>query len=603
VSSSTLGGDRSEGTLGRTLLALQTATLQLAGAASLAEAADTVLHRAAPTLGASSASLWLLNEEGGLEFTGGYTFDPSVPQRFAVVPADSDLPGPIVVRTGEPVFYHSLAERDRRWPRTAGTPSASEAMAVLPLDAGFGVVGCLAIGIADARPFTDDELLSFRALADHCAVALDRIRAREAEGATAELVQFLLSVSTELMGTLERSDVFRRLIDLVVPRLADWAAVYLPAGDLLERVAVRLSSAERHLEEKLVNRFPTRIDSDAPVAVAFRTGDVQVVRAIVGETLLASTDEPEFADIIGALRLSSAIALPIRAGDEIDGVVTLAFSSSTRVYDESLIAAATAVVARVAVALENARLYEDQRNTAITLARAVLPERLPELEGIGLGACYLPAHLRGVAVGGDWYDAFLAPDRGRLVVGVGDAAGHGLPAASAMAKLRNAARAFVARGADAGALLHQLSDLLNDSDASNQFATAVYATLDLDANAFRWSSAGHMVPVLLRDGVATHLVGEIGAPLGAITGDLTTNEFELRSDDLVVLYTDGVVEVRGEHLDDGLQRLLAAIAQAGVGSGAIRQGGLDGLCAGLVDIATAGNPREDDCCVLVIHVV
>ena len=99
---------------------------------------------------------------------------PSEVNRFASIPLGSDLPGPVVVSTREPVVYRSVAERNARWPELSSVPSAAEAAVVLPLEARDDVIGCLSVGFADDRDIDGDELAQLLTTADQCALALDR---------------------------------------------------------------------------------------------------------------------------------------------------------------------------------------------------------------------------------------------------------------------------------------------------------------------------------------------------------------------------------------------------------------------------------------------
>jgi serine phosphatase RsbU (regulator of sigma subunit) len=574
---------------------LQAGTLALAGAGTIADAADAVLRQAAPDVGASSASLWLLDRHAAaLEFAGGFSFDAAIPERFGLLPLDAEVPGPIVVRTGKELVYTSIIERDERWPELVGTPSRSEAMAVFPL-ATDEVFGCLALGFPEARDFTDEELAVLRFLADQCAVTFDRVRRREAEQATATLLEFVLDTSTALAGSLDVNEILERFAGLVVPTLADWCAVYLPSGDVLQREILQLAAGEEDLRTTLLHRHPVRIDSTAPLAVAFRTGDLQRVPELAPDVLTAAVPDPEYLEVMAALRVRSALAIPIRCANRVHSVVTLAFTRSARMYDERLVAAATSTAERVSLAIENAELYERERTAAVTLARAILPARLPDVAGYEIAACYLPMDEGPVGVGGDWYDAFQSGDLGKVVFGIGDIAGHGVVAASLMGKLRNGARAFAAIGAQPAELVGRLNRLLLDGDSEDPFVTTIYADLEPMTGHIRWASAGHPPPLVVRDGTAWFLDGSIVPPLGgAGSASGPDNETSLAHGDLLLLYTDGVIEVRGEDLALGFDRLASAAT-------AVEAHDLESYASNVIERATEGRRRRDDCCVLVLR--
>jgi serine phosphatase RsbU (regulator of sigma subunit) len=194
------------------------------------------------------------------------------------------------------------------------------------------------------------------------------------------------------------------------------------------------------------------------------------------------------------------------------------------------------------------------------------------------------------AVCGDWYDALDLGD-GLFLLGVGDAAGHGLIAASVMAELRNAARGLAAAGRSPGQLVGDLSALAGDVDPE-RFATVTYAQLDVARASLRWALAGHPPPLLVDGDGARYLDLESGPPLGLFTGRYPEVETALAEGDLVVLFTDGVVERRGEALDVGLERL--------------RQVALVGATRAVDDLADEivrelCQQHEDDCSIFVLR--
>jgi chemotaxis family two-component system sensor kinase Cph1 len=169
-----------------------------------------------------------------------------------------------------------------------------------------------------------------------------------------------------------------------------------------------------------------------------------------------------------------------------------------------------------------------------------------------LSAHYEPA--AGGRVGGDWYDAFLLPD-GRLAIALGDVAGHGVGTAGIMAQLRNALRAHLLEEADPASALTRLNSfaswLLPDA-----FATAIVACLDVNTGAATVACAGHPAPYVRRaGGSVTALAVSVSPPLGLTVPRAPSSEFVLGLGDSVVLYSDGLVERRGEDIDVGLIRL------------------------------------------------
>ncbi len=214
---------------------------------------------------------------------------------------------------------------------------------------------------------------------------------------------------------------------------------------------------------------------------------------------------------------------------------------------------------RAALAIRRAQLHEEEHRIAVELQRGLIPKRLPEVSGIALAASYDVAG-SSAQVGGDWYDAFAMPD-GRLGIVVGDVTGRGIRAASSMGQLRTLTRAFaLAQGdpRDPGEALTLLNRHQLEGGDEHLF-TIVYAIIDPGAEArSRGPNGGHPPPLLrTADGTCRYLEGGNGL-MGVEDQAYETHEAQTAAHDTVVLYTDGLIERRGESLDVGLDRLAAA---------------------------------------------
>jgi serine phosphatase RsbU (regulator of sigma subunit) len=211
---------------------------------------------------------------------------------------------------------------------------------------------------------------------------------------------------------------------------------------------------------------------------------------------------------------------------------------------------------------ENQELYAEQRTIAQTLQHALLPAELPHLDGIETSARYEPGE-EGVEIGGDWYDVIPLDDH-RLLTVVGDVSGRGLRAATTMASLRYAIHAYAAQGDPPATILSKLSGLLRVTTAS-QFATVLCAVLDVDTHEVTVASAGHLPLLLIGEGSGVYLTCAVGPPIGVQTGvTYAPTTVVVPAAATLLLFTDGLVERRGESIDDGLERLrAAALAQDG----------------------------------------
>ena len=544
----------------RSLELLHRMTTSLAGAVTSEEVASAIFDMSALELGAGSTGLWLRNEGAThLTLAGAMGFAGSTADSFMRIPLDADLPGAIVVRTAEPLTYSSVEERDRRWPLLRGVDSAVGATAIMPLVARGHTLGCLAFGFPDEREFGDGDLQFFGALAEHCALALDRARLFDDERVARETLEFLAEGTRIMVSAARPADVLGQLVQLAVPRLAPWCAVHVKSGDELTRVA--MEATDRGRAERL-------LPAEAPLS----DGHLAVVEAFT--TRRAAT-------------FDGGMSVPMIARGEILGVMTLGFREAEGRPGPQALYAVTGLAARAAVALDNAHRLEEERERSELLTQALLPSRLPEIPGFDFATRYVPS---SGAVCGDWYDA-LALGSGHFLLGVGDAAGHGLVAASAMAELRNAARGLAAAGRSPGQLLGDLSALAGDVDLE-RFATVTYAELDVDRSSLRWSLAGHPPPLIVEAGAARYLDLALGPPLGLSPNPYPEVETTMAPGDLIVLFTDGVVERRGEALDVGLERLRRVV--------------LDGRDRDVEEVADQivlqlCQGHEDDCCIFVLR--
>ncbi len=240
------------------------------------------------------------------------------------------------------------------------------------------------------------------------------------------------------------------------------------------------------------------------------------------------------------------------------GVLRLALApgNSFTAADRSLLQDAAD---RAALAIRRARLHEEEHRIAVELQRGLVPKRLPEVDGIAIAAHYQPAGALA-EVGGDWYDAF-ALSGGRIGVVVGDVAGKGIPAASTMGQLRSVTRAF-ALADDGGRSPGDVLTRLNRyqlAHGEQELFTVLYAIVDPGASTIAWASAGHLPPLVREDGESRYVTRGDGL-MGLEDIEYRTLERPILHGGLLVLFTDGLVERRGESLDVGLERLARATA-------------------------------------------
>jgi GAF domain-containing protein len=569
---------------------LRRLTAALGSAITSDEVAHAILQHGLRELGALAVSLWLTSDDGeALDYAGGAGAITEDVGRFVSLPLDADLPGTLVVSTREPVVYRSTTERNARWPDLEGVQSVTGTSAILPLVARDEVIGCLSVGFGAERDIDSREMAQLMTSADQCALAIDRARLLEREREARRTLEFLAEATRLMIGSLDPAVVLDQLLNHAVPLVADWCCVFVHEGGVLRRTAVKVADDEEFAARILNDAPAIPLTSNVPISSAWHTSNH--VHVPMPTDQLAHELYDELAPEVIVRGWHDLIACPIIARGNRVGVITFAFTTSDRRYDALLFAMASGLAARAGVALDVARRFERERTTAATLVAAVLPERLPRVDGWSIDARYLPA---GDAVCGDWYDVTSLPD-GQVLVGVGDAAGHGLTAATLMAELRNAARGLAFAGHRPTRLLDDLSALAA-LNAIDSFATGAYGRVDPTTGVSWWALAGHPPPLLIRSGESPEFVPmPTRPPLGIeCPGSVVLHDHrvDLRPGDTLVLYTDGLVERRRSTLDAGLARL-ETMASGPVADAVTLAGRLvDGLCTA---------DMEDDCSLLVVH--
>jgi PAS domain S-box-containing protein len=233
---------------------------------------------------------------------------------------------------------------------------------------------------------------------------------------------------------------------------------------------------------------------------------------------------------------------------------------------------------------------ERDRRIAATLQRALMPERLPSVVGVALAAHIAPGG-GGTRVGGDWYDAIALPG-GRLGIVVGDVAGHGIDAAARMGELRSVARAYALEGHGPVALVERMNGY-HAALGADLMTTMLFAIVEVDSGTMRFVNAGHPPPMIVGDGDGrTEILEGAGPPLGVMdTWRYEERQAQLTPGMTALLYTDGLIERRGERLDAGLERLRRGVAGGGLPEALIAQA-LE---------ATDADAADDDVTVVVVR--
>ncbi|MEU6072235.1 SpoIIE family protein phosphatase [Micromonospora sp. NPDC047074] len=241
----------------------------------------------------------------------------------------------------------------------------------------------------------------------------------------------------------------------------------------------------------------------------------------------------------------------------------------------------------VAAAVEAQRSFDEEHRIAVTLQRSLLPRRLPEINGLDLAVRYEPASAQ-TEVGGDFYELVVLD--GHLLLAIGDVAGHSLHAATVMAELRHAVRAYAVEGHPPGEILHRVNELMRTLLPA-ELATICLLLLHPPTGRIRLASAGHLPPVLSLDGKVEFV--QHSAPLLGVRAPRPPDlEFVLPPGATLVFYTDGLIERRDATIDDGLAALATAAARV--------DDDLDRFCARLL-VELAPPEIHDDVAVVALR--
>ncbi len=295
-------------------------------------------------------------------------------------------------------------------------------------------------------------------------------------------------------------------------------------------------------------------------------------------------------------RTKSMIAVPLKVGERITGVAQVINRLDGSPFDADDLELFVALCGMAAIAIENAKMHrslmEKQRlvkdmEFARTVQESFLPDSPPFAAGYAFSAHYTPAQ----EVGGDFYD-FIPLDRGRTGVVIGDVSGKGVPAALFMAKLGSDLRTLAYTERGPGEAFGKLNDLLVSRSRRGMFATALYIEVETETGSLTITNAGHLPPLIRRsDGTVQKLANTGGAPLGILPGMAFSQEVvTLAKGDIVVLYTDGVIEAMNSREElFGYDRFEAVVK-----GGPADPGGLSAAIVQSVNTFTGLTAQHDD---------
>ncbi|MER5279056.1 SpoIIE family protein phosphatase [Streptomyces sp. NPDC002809] len=396
----------------------------------------------------------------------------------------------------------------------------------------------------------------------------DRYRAAaEAERARHRLA-LIADASVRIGTTLDLEQTALELAEVTVPELADVAAVDVLDNVLKGRPGVTEGPLLIQALAVVAARPSPVVEAADPPGHAARYGaDRLITRCVrtarpVREPYLDAgilariARDSRSAALLAQAGAHSYLAVPLIARGEVLGAIDLIRTDNPLPFTEDDEVLACELAARAAIGIDNARLYRQQRETALTLQRSMLPRDHHDPVGLEVVSRYQPAASR-YEVGGDWFDV-IGLRHGRTALVVGDVMGSGINAATTMGRLRTATQTLSRLGLLPAEVLGHLDEITADLDPS--FATCVYAVYDPAAGRCRVSTAGHLPPVLIPRGGAPRLLDlPAGAPLGVGGVPFSDVDFPLGPGDRLVLYTDGLLETRDDDIDSRLETLLGLL--------------------------------------------
>jgi phosphoserine phosphatase RsbU/P len=290
--------------------------------------------------------------------------------------------------------------------------------------------------------------------------------------------------------------------------------------------------------------------------------------------------------ILLAKGIQSMMGVPMVAGGRVIGVLHVG-SLTPRRFTGHEVELLQLAADRAAAAVQSMTVQAD-RLAAVALQRSLMPTALPAVPGAELAARYIPG---SGGVGGDWYDVFTLPT-GELCVVIGDVAGSGLPAAVIMGRMRSALRAYALETRDPAEVLSRLDRKMQHFEA-DAMATVLYAVIDPGLDRMDICLAGHFPPVIAYPGRPAELAS---VPVGLIIGvadpaPRPVTSLPIPPGALLCFYTDGLIERRGELIDDGLARLCQALTPQPA----------DDACATVMQALVGSGPARDDIALLMVR--
>jgi serine phosphatase RsbU (regulator of sigma subunit) len=566
---------------------------------SVSHTLETAVARVAELLGTERVAVYLREDGSLLAAAARGVRGPHTDVGAALL---ERALGPLRAR-GALVVEDASRDQGLKRVREAVAAAGVEAAVAVPLVVLDDAIGLLVAYLPRGRVPSADETALLVALAAQLGVALqnarlheeaqrlgaERARALEAERHAARQLRAFYEVSQSFTESMSLPQTLSAVARTAVELLNADAAVVRTLDarrDVLEPQAMHVADERLDPVARALLERPQSLATDASKQLVARRRPVLLTPALARE--LGSVYEllAPFLE-----RGGTAVVVPVASGGELIAALTVVSLDSERPLDEGSRAAAASLAAHAALAVDNARLYQQQKHFLESMQQALLPQSLPDVEGLDLARAYESS--ARLEVGGDVYD-FLVLDDGRLAVVLGDVTGHGVDAAADMAMAKFVFRSLAREHPEPGDFLAAANDVVGGEIALGKFITMVVVTLDGATGGLRCAAAGHPPPRLVRRaGVEPLEAG--GVALGIAAGERYDEvAATLAPGDAVVLYTDGVIEARRAQELYGVERLDAMLAaHAGAPAEEVAAAVLEDCRA------FAGGELQDDCAVVV----
>jgi serine phosphatase RsbU (regulator of sigma subunit) len=455
------------------------------------------------------------------------------------------------------------------------------AWAAVPMMVDGDVIGVMGLGFSEPQHFDAEYEAFLVAAGERMAHAFERARHRERQRREEHRWAMLAQVGELVAAPSRPHDVLLRFVRWAVPEIADALAVYVTRDDGTVAVASYVDAPEAEETAAQLDRFPVDLREDHPLGAVLQNEKAMVVDPLPPELVARIVNDPSQVEIVAELDLERALVVPLISSGAGFGVLAAAMGRSRRSLDDDHVRLITDLASRLALAYDNAYRLEAERRIALTVQSALLPAAVPVVRGLEVAVRYEAA---GARAGGDWYDVVSISEH---VVGlaVGDVVGHGIAASAEMARYRSALRSYALMRSGPQVVMELLRRFAQ-ADEFETMATILYGEIDTERSTFTYSLAGHPFPLLIRNGAPVILGGGHGPPIGVDSvGDGSTS-IALELGDVLVLYTDGLIERRGEIIDAGFERL-AAVARCHASAP------LSALCDNLISELVDEEPRDD----------